>query len=65
MTAFLGYVTGLKRCEFFIHPHDLIFYFSLPIVMSPKLSDIMEKHNIEPYAVFENLHLSNSRDQAS
>jgi group I intron endonuclease len=24
----------------------------------------MEKHNIEPYAVFEDLHLSKSRDQA-
>jgi group I intron endonuclease len=64
MTAFLGYPISLKRCEFIIHPHDFFVYSSLPIIMSPRLSDIMEKHNIEPYAVFEDLHLSKSRDQA-
>jgi group I intron endonuclease len=64
MTAFLGYSISLKRCDFIIHTHDFIACSSLPIIMSPRLSDIMEKHNIEPYAVFENLHLSESRDQA-
>jgi group I intron endonuclease len=63
-TGFLGYFISLKRCEFIIHPHDFIVYSTLPIIMSPRLADIMEKHNIEPFAVFEDLHLSKSRDQA-
>jgi group I intron endonuclease len=33
-------------------------------VMSFKLSNILKKHNIRPLAVFENLHLAKSRDQA-
>jgi group I intron endonuclease len=63
-TGFLGYFLSLKRCEIIIHPDDLMVYSSLPIIMSPRLSNIMKKHNIEPYAVFEDLHLSKSRDLA-
>lgn len=63
-TAFLGSFFSLKRCGIIIHLDDLLVYSSLPIIMSPRLSIIMEKHNIEPYAVFEDLHLSKSRELA-
>jgi len=38
--------------------------FTLPTVMSNRLSDIMNKQKIRPVAVFENLHFSKNRDQA-
>jgi group I intron endonuclease len=73
-TAFLGFFFGLKRCGIIIHPDNLLLpglegsgkevYSSLPIIMSPRLSIIMKKLNIEPYAVFEDLHLSKSRELA-
>lgn len=64
MTAFLGYEISLKWCENYTHLHEPILCLSFPTIMSPELSSILEKHNIKPKAVFENLHWAKMRNQA-
>jgi len=64
-TAFLGYDISLKWCELYILPHDLYVCVSLPTISSPNLANIyLKKFNIKPIAVFENLQLAKSRNQA-
>lgn len=62
--AFLGYLISLKWCELYNHLHVPIHCLTFPTIMSPKLSNLLEKHNIKPIAVFENLHFCKSRNKA-
>lgn len=62
--AFLGYLISLKWCELYIYLHEPSYSLTFPTIMSPKLFNIMEKQNIKPIAVFENLQLAISRNKA-